>query len=222
MRVCKRCRVEVLDDTRVCPLCSSVLDISEGGQSCNGYPDVKAESRKYALVLRLYSFLAIVIEAALAAINYIHFREVWWSAISGIAFLYFYVTLRYSLRKNTGYQKRIIIQIIGAVAMVVAIDHILGYQGWSVNYILPGAILLLDVTVILLMLINMQNWQSYISMQILTVVSAAACVLLWRLGLITSPILTCLAMACSLCMLLGTLMIGDRKAKAELKRRFHV
>ncbi len=222
MRECRRCRVEVLDDTRICPLCRNVLEISGDGHPCTGYPDVKAESRKYALILRLYSFLAIVIEAALAAVNYFRFRGIWWSAISGIAFLYFYITLRYSLRKNTGYQKRIIIQIIGAVAMVIAIDHILGYQGWSLNYILPGAILLLDVTVIILMLLNMQNWQSYIPMQILAVVAAADCILFWRLGFITSPVPTFLALACSVCMLLGTLMLGDRKAKAELKRRFHV
>ncbi len=222
MRECKKCRVEVLDDTSVCPLCSNVLEITEGSQGCTGYPDVKAASRKYALALRLYSFLAIVLEAALITINYLKFNGIWWSAISGAAFLYFYVTLRYSLQKNTGYQKRIIIQIIGAVVLVIAIDHILGYQRWSVNYVLPGAILLLDVTIIILMLLNIQNWQSYIPMQILTVVSAMACILLWRRGFITSPIPTLVAMGCSVCMLLGTLMIGDRKAKAELKRRFHV
>ena len=32
MRECRRCKVEVLDDTRICPLCSSVLEITEGGR----------------------------------------------------------------------------------------------------------------------------------------------------------------------------------------------
>ena len=50
MRECKKCRVEVLDDTSVCPLCSSVLEIT-GEHPCHtGYPDVKAVSRKLNFV----------------------------------------------------------------------------------------------------------------------------------------------------------------------------
>ncbi|MCI9174790.1 MAG: zinc ribbon domain-containing protein [Lachnospiraceae bacterium] len=222
MRECKKCRVEILDDTAVCPLCSSVLEISGEEGACTGYPDVKSVSRKLSFIVRLYSFLAIVSEAALIVINYLYFHGIWWSAVTGICILYFYITLKYSLQKNRGYQTVILIQVIGAVLLVIAADHIVGYRGWSVNYVLPGAIFLLNGTIVTLMIVNASNWQSYILMQILTAVASVVCMILWRLGVITKPLSALVALAASLCLLLGTLIFGDRKAKAELKRRFHV
>lgn len=222
MKECKKCKVEVLDDTMVCPLCKSVLEVTGEEKESTGYPNVRAVSRKLNFIVRLYSFLAIITEAVLIIINYLNFHGIWWSAISGISILYFYITLKYSLQKNNGYKTVILIQIIGAVLLVIAADNIVGYRGWSVNYVLPSAVLLLDVTIIMLMIFNTSNWQSYILMQILTVIVSFVCILLWRFEVITSPILTFVAMASSLCMLLGTLIFGDRKAKAELKRRFHV
>ena len=222
MRECKKCRVEVLDDTSVCPLCSSVLEIT-GEHPCHtGYPDVKAVSRKLNFVVRLYSFLAIITEAALVIINYLFYHGMWWSAISGIGILYCYITLKYSLQRNHGYQKVILVQVLGAVLLVIAADHIVGYQGWSVNYVLPGAVMLLEATIAILMVVNASNWQSYMLMQILTVMVSGACMIFWKFGVITNPVLTFTALAVSLCMFLGTLIFGERRAKTELKRRFHV
>ena len=48
-----------------------------------------------------------------------------------------------------------------AILMVVAIDFVVGYRGWSVNYALPSAILLVDAGILILMCINRRNWQSY-------------------------------------------------------------
>lgn len=183
---------------------------------------MKAAVRKLGFIVRLYSFLAIVSEAALVVVNYLYFHGIWWSAITGICILYFYLTLKYSLQKNKGYQTVIVMQVIGAVLLVIAADNIIGYRGWSVNYVMPGAILLLDATIGILMIINASNWQSYLLMQILTVVASVASAVLWHFGILTKPFLALVALAVSLCMLLGTLIFGDRKAKAELKRRFHV
>ncbi|MCI8860218.1 MAG: zinc ribbon domain-containing protein [Lachnospiraceae bacterium] len=222
MRMCKKCKVEVLDDTCICPLCSNVLEELGEPRECTGYPDVKAVSRKLNFIVRLYSFLAIIIEAGLIVMNYLYYHGIWWSAISGVSILYFYITLKYSLQRNNGYKTVILVQVIGAVLLVIAVDNIVGYRGWSVNFVLPSAVLLLEATIAILMVVNVSNWQSYILMQIFMVLVSGGCMLLWKLGWITNPFLTFLAAAIAVSMLLGTLIFGDRKAKAELKRRFHV
>lgn len=222
MRQCKKCNVEILNRTAICPLCKSVLEVSGEVENGTEYPDVGKMTKKLNFVVRLYSFLAIVIEAVLIIINYKIYHGVWWSAISGISILYFYITLKYSIQKNTGYKAVILTQVIGAVLLVIAVDNIVGYQGWSVNYVMPGAILLLDATIVVLMLVNMANWQSYILMQILTVLVSAAGLILWGFGVVTRPLLLFLAAAASGSLLLATLIFGERRAKTELKRRFHV
>lgn len=222
MRQCKKCNLEILNRTAICPLCKSVLEVSGEIENGTEYPDVAKITKKLNFVVRLYSFLAIVTEVVLVIINYKTYQGVWWSAVSGISILYFYITLKYSIQKNTGYKMVILIQVIGAVLLMIAADNIVGYQGWSVNYAMPGAILLLDTTIVVLMIVNMANWQSYILMQILTVLVSIAGLVMWGLGVITRPLLLFFAAGASGCLILATLMFGDRKAKMELKRRFHV
>lgn len=223
MKQCKNCKVEILDETSICPLCRNVLEETEqGAGSATGYPDVKQTVKKLNFVVHLYSFLAIITETVLIIINYLTYHGLWWSAITGISILYFYITLKYSLRQNAGYRSVMWIQVTGAVLLMIAIDNIVGYRGWSVNYVMPGAILLLDVTIMALMVVNMVNWQSYLLMQICTVLVSVAGLVLWYFQVITRPLLSIIAAAVSVCLLLATVIFGDRKAKAELKRRFHV
>ena len=76
MRKCRNCKVEILDDTSVCPLCSSVLEASGEETGGGAYPDVKSVLRKRVFIIRLYSYLAIITEAALVAVNYLNFHGV--------------------------------------------------------------------------------------------------------------------------------------------------
>ena len=216
MKKCRYCQVTILDPTMICPLCHSVLEPEKDECSTGMYPDVKDVSRALNFLVKLYTFLAIVAEASLVIINYITYKHIWWSAIAGIAILYFYITLRYSIQKSGGYLRTILIQIFGGVALTI------GYRGWSVNYVVPSAILLLDLAIIVLMLVNMENWQSYILLQLLTIVLGIVTLILWRVGIITHPVVTIIAASVSAALFVGTLIFGDRRAKNELKRRFHV
>ena len=212
----------ILDPTMVCPLCHSVLEEQDGVSSTAMYPDVKDISRMLNFVVKLYTFLAIVAEACLVIINYKTYKHIWWSGITGIAILYFYITLRYSIQKSGGYLRTILIQIFGGVALTIAVDFIVGYRGWSVNFVAPSAILLIDLATVILMLVNMENWQSYILLQLLTVFLGGVALILWRTGIITHPAVTIVAASASAVLFVGTLIFGDRRAKNELKRRFHM
>ena len=73
MRICRKCNVTILDDTEICPLCGSVLDSSDTSGSTH-YPDVRVRVRRYHLLLRIYLFLAIVLEVLFAGLNYEYFH----------------------------------------------------------------------------------------------------------------------------------------------------
>ena len=109
-----------------------------------------------------------------------------------------------------------------AILMVVAIDFVVGYRGWSVNYALPSAILLVDAGILILMCINRRNWQSYMMWQIFMILCSVVPLVLYAVGIVTAPLLALLAFAFSTALFLGTLIIGDRRARTELRRRFHV
>ena len=220
MSRCKQCNVEILDETERCPLCHSVLEKTVEVE--NMYPNVRTMTRRLALLSRIYLFVAILVEALLIYLNVLSDSEMFWSAIPGLAMLYGYLVLRYVILGKSGYKGKIIVLTLIAILMVVAIDFVVGYRGWSVNYALPSAILLVDAGILVLMCINRRNWQSYMMWQIFMILCSVVPLVLYAVGIVTAPILALLAFAFSTALFLGTLIIGDRRARTELRRRFHV
>ena len=220
MSRCKQCNVEILDETERCPLCHSVLEKTVEVE--NMYPNVRIITRRLALLSRIYLFVVILVEALLIYLNVLSDSEMFWSAIPGLAMLYGYLVLRYAILGKSGYKGKTIVLTLIAILMVVAIDFVVGYRGWSVNYALPSAILLVDVGILILMCINRRNWQSYMMWQIFMILCSVVPLVLYAVGIVTAPILAVLAFAFSAALFLGTLIIGDRRARTELRRRFHV
>ena len=220
MSRCKQCNVEILDETERCPLCHSVLEKTVEVE--NMYPNVRTMTRRLALLSRIYLFVAILVEALLIYLNVLSDSEMFWSAIPGLAMLYGYLVLRYAILGKSGYKGKIIVLTLIAILMVVAIDFVVGYRGWSVNYALPSAILLVDAGILILMCINRRNWQSYMMWQMFGILCSVVPLVLYAVGIVTAPILALLAFAFSAALFLGTLIIGDRRARTELRRRFHV
>ena len=214
MSRCKQCNVEILDETERCPLCHSVLEKTVEVE--NMYPNVRTMTRRLALLSRIYLFVAILVEALLIYLNVLSDSEMFWSAIPGLAMLYGYLVLRYAILGKSGYKGKIIVLTLIAILMVVAIDFVVGYRGWSVNYALPSAILLVDAGILILMCINRRNWQSYMMWQIFMILCSVVPLVLYAVGIVTAPL------AFSTALFLGTLIIGDRRARTELRRRFHV
>ena len=220
MSRCKQCNVEILDETERCPLCHSVLEKTVEVE--NMYPNVRTMTRRLSLLSRIYLFVAILVEALLIYLNVLSDSEMFWSAIPGLAMLYGYLVLRYAILGKSGYKGKIIVLTLIAILMVVAIDFVVGYRGWSVNYALPSAILLVDAGILILMCINRRNWQSYMMWQIFMILCSVVPLVLYAVGIVTAPLLALLAFAFSTALFLGTLIIGDRRARTELRRRFHV
>lgn len=220
MSKCRQCRVEILDETERCPLCGSVLEPTIEVE--NMYPDVRVKARKLMLLSRIYLFLIIVVEAFLININYFTDSTVWWSLITGLALLYSYMVIRFAILGKAGYRTKTVILTALAILMVVAIDFLVGYHGWSVNYVLPSGIILIDIGIIFLMIFNRRNWQSYLMWQIFMILCSIIPIILWLVGVVTEPLAAGTAFLLSLFLFLGTVIIGDRRARVELKRRFHI
>lgn len=220
MSRCIQCNLEVLDETERCPLCKSVLEPTIEVE--NMYPNVRIQARRLMLYSRIYLFVAIVTEALLICINYFTESEVWWSLITGIGLFYGYMVIRFAILGKSGYLYKTIVLAILAILMLVAIDFLIGFNGWSLNYALPIVIVAIDVGILVLMAINKRNWQSYLMMQIFMIICSIIPIVFYFVDIIIHPLLAGIAMAASVSLFLGTVIIGDRRARVELKRRFHI
>lgn len=220
MSKCRNCKIEILDHTNICPLCHCVVEQDEK-ESLERYPDVRIREKRFALIVRIYAFLAVVVEGLLAFIN-ANQGGIWWSVITAGVFLYIYLILKIGVQNDAGYRSKMILLTVLAIVLLYMIDRVIGYRGWSLNYVLPAGVIMLNLAILLLMIVNWRNWPSYLLFQLFCIICSLFPIFLWKRGSITNPFLSEIALVISILLFLGTFIIGGGKARAELKRRFHV
>lgn len=221
MSKCRQCNVEITDNTQVCPLCRCVVELDQHME--NRYPNIRFRTKKLHLAVRIFLFLSIIMEVLLVYLNWKYYQGIWWSVITGAGFAYIYFVARFAvLNDNAGYRAKFLTLTFFGILYVILIDFIIGYHGWSVNFVLPGGLLFVDLAIVILMFVNRRNWQSYIILEIFMIFLSAIPLILMLFDIVTETFISGVAFAVSVLLFLGTLIIGDRRARMELKRRFHV
>lgn len=221
MSKCVSCHVTILDKTDYCPLCHQVLEHGDGAYK-QLYPDARIATRKFRLFENIVLFLSIVAEIIGIYVDWTMTEQLDWSLILGLILIYANVLLRLAIIGKSGYISKTVNMLILALAILFGIDYLTGYKGWALTYAFPVGIILMDLAILILMIVNRRNWQSYMMLQIFTMVLSAGGLILLAMGLLASSYVILVAAAASLFLFLGTLIIGDRRARNELKRRFHI
>ena len=216
------CKVDILDKTDKCPLCNHVLEW-DGSEKENIYPNARVARRKYQFLENLFLFISIIVWVVLFIIDYTTGPAFLWSFTAGLLIIYAIVVLRLTILGKSSYMAKIVWTIIIGMAFLIEADLLTGNHGWGVNFAMPTAILLWDIALIILMLfINRKHWYSYIIDQLTALVACAVVCALMLLNIITFPYYAIGVMVFTFLMFAGTIIIGDRKAREELKRRFHI
>ncbi|HBA97345.1 MAG TPA: zinc ribbon domain-containing protein, partial [Lachnospiraceae bacterium] len=141
---------------------------------------------------------------------------------TGGAIFYMILTLQYTVNKRNGHIIKIFVQMLGAMLLVVVIDFALGFSGWSFNIGIPLIILLLDVVILICMVINHENWQTYLLMQVFTIIMSIIHMVLYLAGRVTGPVIPWVTFGVSTVIFTSCLVIGGKKAENELKRKFYI
>ena len=221
MSRCKRCKVDILDNTDKCPLCNNVLEW-DGIEKENLYPNARVASKKYQMLENVFLFGSIVLGVVLFAIDYATDPEFMWSFTVFLVIIYANVILRLTILGKSSYMAKIIWTIIIGMAFLIEADWLTGNHGWGLNFVMPTAVLLWDIALIILMLfVNRRNWQSYIIDQLTALMACGVILVLMLLDVITFPYYAMGVQVFTVLLFVGTIIIGDRKAREELKRRFH-
>ena len=215
------CKVDILDKTDKCPLCNNVLEW-DGIEREMLYPDARIAVKKYQFLENVFLFASIALWVVLFVIDYMTDPEFLWSFTASLVIIYANVLLRLTILGKSSYMAKIIWTIIIGMAFLIEADFLTGNHGWGVNFAMPTAVLIWDITLIILMLfINRRNWQSYIIDQLTALLACGVILLLMLFDIITFPYYAMGVQLFTVLMFVGTMIMGDRKAREELKRRFH-
>ena len=186
------------------------------------YPEVGKRRQMMKHAVRICWIAALVAFAVLRTVAIKVGFDRPWDYLVGGCLLYLMFTFHISFLGKRGYRFKMIMQTIGALLLVVLIDIILGFHGWSLNYVVPGVFVLIDVAILILMIVNSRNWQSYIPIQILVVLLSLCSLIFYAINLTTEfyPAMIGLSLVCII--FIGTVLIGGKRAIQELRRRFHI
>lgn len=220
MAKCHNCNIEILDVSEYCPLCRNVLEKDETLE--NMYPNGHISMRKLNLFARIYLFSIIMIEAVLVLLNFVLATKIWWSAITGLGLMYSYLVLRYAIIGKSGHRIKAFVLILLGILSALAIDFVIGYRGWSVDYMLPAGILMMDAVILICIFINRRSWQSYIMWLIFMLICSLLPVTLFMNQFVNHWYLAFAPAFFTTAILLGVLIIGGDRALDEIRRRFHM
>ena len=221
MKNCKSCKIKVSSNDYICPLCKTVLTSNEEDKSEQTYPTIKINKNKYNIIIRTYLFLSIVGIVVTVAINYLTYNGFLWSIISTAAFLYFWSIITHAIKHNVNIAYKIFIQTICISILTVVIDVVIGYKGWSVDYVVPGLTAAANVTVLILIIINRMNWNNYILYQIAIIALGFIPIILIFCNITNEIWYTIISVGISFVILCATIIFSDKNVKSELKRRLH-
>lgn len=221
MNKCKRCNVEVLDDVKVCPFCETVLTVDDKPQ-IDTYPDIRKKTRIMKRIVSIGTYFLVVLGIVFCLLDYYGDRKMSWSLITAVCFLYGIVTFHYSFNRRNGHIRKIFVQAATAILFILCLDGLTGATGWAVWYGIPIEILLLNGILVVCMLVNFKNWQSYLLVQLFSMFVSLVLLVLYFAGVTKSPVLPWVTFGASAAIFFFCFSVGYRKAKNELYRRFYI
>lgn len=231
MKYCKNCGVGSLDEVNRCPLCEAVLaeepkldDLIDKMHlpTEDRYPETMISRSWYSVLKRIYMFLVILIVVGSIALDIFVDTEVAWSIISIAAVLYSWTLINHAIKNNVHIGSKIFVQAISASVFIFLIDRMTGFDGWSVNYVIPQILILANVVIFILMMINRMVWREFLFYQLAMTVIGLVPILLILLNVVSRPLTSVVCAVMSAVILLGTVIFGDKNVKSELIRRFHI
>jgi len=230
MSLCPKCKIDILDDAVMCPLCRCVLE-RDGGETAPEesksvmYPDVSLKVKSLRLARKIAIFSAIVTEAVCILVNYLtyNYHEFRWSLLTGLGLFYGCMSLLISVTRTRSHRRKIVVQLGVWLILLVAIDYSIGFTGWSIAFGFPVSILSVLIGLGILMIVKSDIWHSYIYPIIwLVLFSLIALIPAFLIQKVTFVLLDIITALVTVTFLAGVIVFGDRKAENELKRRFHV
>lgn len=222
MKRCKHCQVDILDDTFTCPLCKRVLSGDEEGMPDRSmYPEVDFDKKKFSGIKNGFFLLAGLLVLIMILINYLTYNGFLWSVIVMASVIYLVMTVSYSVIHHANPAAKIVVETVGGGILVVIIDYLTGKSGWSMDYVIPGLILIADLAIIVLMIVNRMNWYSYVMYQVIITVLSLIPLILFFTGYVRHPLVVFISSGISVLIVIITMTFGDKNGKNELMRRFH-
>lgn len=226
MKQCEACHVHIaMDNRQFCPLCGTELvKAPPPGYAFaqNPYPNLTGTIRQYNFIRRLLLFLTLLGCSVCILVNWLVTPDLLWCLIVLLVAAYCWITIPPLLRRGANYATRVVWQVIFTSALLIALDFLTGYRGWSISYVLPSLLAAGILGIGLMAIFNRTNWAQYMFSQVWMAIFAFAPLILYLVGIAQNLTMALITAILGIASILVMLVFGDRSLKNEFKRRFNL
>lgn len=127
----------------------------------NLYPKIRNVKKSHLLIDGLV-IGSIIMELILILINYLVNDKIHWSLLCGVGIVYIWITAIYAIYKNINIASHVFLQMICTSIIVVVVDWMIGFKGWSLHIGIPIITMIANVTMFVLTIVARKRYGKYI------------------------------------------------------------
>lgn len=185
------------------------------------YPQ-KINAKKSDKIIRSLGITSVVIAIFLVIINKFTSPKIPWSALSNCGIIYCWVTVIYSIKKNTNIAEHVLIQTIAISVVTLYVDYKIGFKGWSLDIAIPIMIIIANITMLILTIVSYRKYIKYAIYQLIIVMFSMLPVLFITRHMIQNKTLSIIASSISILNFVITLILCAKDVKEVIIRKFHM
>lgn len=185
------------------------------------YPK-KINSKKSDKIIKIFALISIIIAIVLIIINKLTTPEIHWAALSNCGILYVWITVIYSIKRNTNIAGHVLIQTIALSLLTIYIDYKIGFKGWSLEIAIPIIIMIANITMFILTIVSYKKYIKYAIYQLMIVFFSMLPVTFMTERIIENNTLSIIASGISTLNFILSLILCAKDVKEAIVRKFHM
>ena len=182
----------------------------------------KINANKTDKVMKALLIASVVLSGILILIDKLTSNKISWSALSIAGIIYVWVTVIYSIKKNTNIAGHVLIQTIAISLLTVFIDYQIGFSGWSIDISIPIIIIVANVTMLILTIVSYKKYIKYAIYQLIIVLFSMLPVIFIGENIVRNPVLSIIATSISILNFIVCIVLCTKDIKEAIIRKFHM
>lgn len=220
-QICEKCRVVIVGDHKVCPLCQSHLSGSPEPQK-DTFPFMDTIMHRHNMLIRTLFFISAVLVVLCFAANYLFSYPGFWSLFVALGVLGMWMSVGIVLRKRHNIPKTILWQAIFFSVIMVGVDFMTGWHRWSLDYAMPCFFIVAVLGMWAVAGILRLRLEDYLVYMLIDVVIGIIPIIFIVFDFVDTKIPSLLCVLASIISLIALVTYKDGEVKNEVRKRLHL
>ena len=185
------------------------------------YPN-KLNRKKGEFIIKILIGVSIIIAVLLIIINKICTPQVRWAGLANAGIIYIWITVLYSINRNTNIAAHVLLQMIAISILTIYIDYKTGLIGWSINLAIPIVIIIANISMLVLTMVSYKKYIRYAIYQLMVCIFSFIPVYFIYENLVGNKIISYIAMGISVINFILTICLCAKDVWQAIIRKFHM